>query len=64
MKTIYKFALLFFVIVMAFNLYVIDWNLGFMADENTKFLISAGASLLGILAIFVMDTWGKLAKKN
>ncbi|WP_245946049.1 hypothetical protein [Bergeyella zoohelcum] len=64
MKTIHKIALVFFVIVLGFNLYVLDWNLGFMADENTKFLVSAGASVLGIFGVLIMDTWGKLAKKN
>lgn len=64
MKTIYKVILVLFVIVLGINLYAFDWQLGFLHDGNTLFLLSASASLLGIIATLILGTWNQLAQKN
>lgn len=46
------------------NLYAIDWSLGIMDDENTKFIFSISAAILGILLTFVMNTWSHLRQKK
>ena len=61
MKTIYKIFLALLVIFIGFNLYAIDWSLGFMADENSKFIFSLGSGIIGIFLVFILDTWSKLS---
>ena len=64
MQTLYKIFLVLFVIFIGFNLYVIDWNLGFMHEENAKFLLSASAGIVGLILVFVLNTWSKLGVKS
>ena len=60
MQTIYKVFLIIFILFLGINLYAIQWHLGFMNDENTKYIFSIAAALLGILLVFVLNTWSKL----
>ena len=60
MRTVYKVFLIIFIILAAINIYAIDWSLGFMHNENSKFLFSAGAAILGIVGVFVLNTWSKI----
>lgn len=64
MKTIYKIFLILFILFIGLNLYAIDWSLGIMDDENTKFIFSISAAILGILLTFVMNTWSHLRQKK
>lgn len=64
MQTFYKIFLVLLVISVGFCFYGIDWNLGFMHEENTKFLISIAAGLLGVILVFVMNTWSRLSPSN
>lgn len=64
MKTVYKVFLVLFIVFLGVNLYVIDWKLGVMHEENTTLLISLVASILGLLLVFVLNTWSKLADKK
>ncbi|WKS96077.1 hypothetical protein [Riemerella columbina] len=64
MKTIYKIFLILFILFIGLNLYAIDWSLGIMDDENTKFIFSISAAILGILFTFVMNTWSHLRQKK
>lgn len=64
MTTLYKIFLAVFIIFLGVNLYAIDWKLGFFNSENTKFLFSIVAAILGILLTFVLNTWRKLAEKK
>lgn len=64
MKTVYKIFLVLFVVFIAVNLYAIDWGLGFMDEENTKFLFSIAAAVIGLILVFVLNTWSRLAEKN
>ncbi|MEJ8598126.1 hypothetical protein JSO62_05410 [Riemerella anatipestifer] len=64
MKLVYKIFLVLFIVFIGLNLYAIDWELGFMDNENTKFVFSISAALLGVLLVFVLNTWSKLAPKK
>ena len=64
MTTLYKIFLAVFIIFLGVNLYAIDWKLGVFSSENTKFLFSIVAAILGILLTFVLNTWRKLAEKK
>ena len=64
MTTLYKIFLAVFIVFLGVNLYAIDWKLGFFNSENTKFLFSIVAAILGILLTFVLNTWRKLAEKK
>ncbi|MDY3345347.1 hypothetical protein PG593_10620 [Riemerella anatipestifer] len=64
MKLLYKIFLVLFVVFIGLNLYAIDWELGFMDNENTKFVFSISAALLGVLLVFVLNTWSKLSPKK
>ncbi len=64
MQTLYKVFLVLFVIFIGFSLYAIDWNLGFMHEENSKFVLSLAAGILGIILVFVLNTWSKLSVKK
>ncbi|MDY3520935.1 hypothetical protein PG614_04595 [Riemerella anatipestifer] len=64
MKLVYKIFLVLFVVFIGLNLYAIDWELGFMDNENTKFVFSISTALLGVLLVFVLNTWSKLSPKK
>ncbi len=64
MQTFYKIFLVIFLILIGFNLYVFEWDLGVMHEENSKFILSISAAIIGIVLIFVMNTWSKLSVKN
>lgn len=64
MQTIYKVFLILFIIFIAANLYFFQWDLGFWHEENTKFIMSIGAALVGILLVYVLNTWSKLSAKK
>jgi hypothetical protein len=64
MKTVYKVFLVLFFVFLGVNIFVIDWKLGFFHPDNTTLLISLAASLLGLLFVFVLHTWSKLAEKK
>ncbi|WP_417431278.1 hypothetical protein [Halpernia sp.] len=61
MKTVYKIFLALFVIFIAINFYVINWEAGFFAGENSTFIFSIAAGLVGIFIVFVLNTWSKLS---
>ena len=63
MKTFYKVFLIIFIVFTLINLYAIDWSLGFMNDENTKYVFSIAAAILGILLVVVLNTWSKLKSR-
>lgn len=64
MQLFYKIFLALFVIFIGFNLYVIEWNLGFWHEENSKFILSMSAGILGIIVVFVLHFMSKLARKK
>ena len=64
MKTFYKVFLVLFIIFIAINLYAIDWHLGFLNDENTQYMFSISAGILGIIVVYILHSWSKLAEKK
>lgn len=64
MTLFYKIALVLFILFFAFNMWAIDWHLNVLHPENSKFIFSAAASLLGVFAVIILNTWRKLSPKN
>lgn len=64
MQTIYKIFLVLFIVFIGFNLYVIDWQLGFFHEENAQFLLSAAAGVIGLVLVFIMNVWSKIGTKK
>ena len=64
MQLFYKIFLALFIIFIGFNLYVVDWNLGFWHEENAKFIFSGSAAVLGIIVLLVLNTMSKLSVKK
>ena len=64
MKTFYKIFLALFIIFIGVNLYAIDYNISIMDNENSKFLFSIASGLLGIIVVYILHTWSKLAEKQ
>lgn len=48
-------------VFLGINLYAIDWELGIQHEENTKYLVSASASVIGAMVVLVMNMWRKLS---
>ncbi|WP_442905621.1 hypothetical protein [Kaistella sp.] len=53
-----------FVIFIGFNLYAMEWQLGFWHEENAKCILSISAAIVGILVVFVMHTLSRFAAKK
>lgn len=64
MKRFYLIFLILFLVFIGFNLYSIDWQLGFMHEENSKFILSMSAGIVGVFAVFVLNMWSKLSVKK
>lgn len=64
MQTIYKVFLGLFIVFIGFNIYAIDWNLGFMNEENATFVFSLAAGVIGLMFVFVLHSWSKLSLKR
>ena len=64
MNNFYKAVIVLFLLFIGINLYGITWELGFMHEENGKFVMAIGASLLAIILVFVLNTWSKLSVKR
>ncbi|WP_027377769.1 hypothetical protein [Kaistella palustris] len=64
MQLFYKIFLILFVIFIGFNLYVMEWDLGFWHEENAKFIFSISAAVVGIIIVGIMHQMSKLSAKN
>ena len=64
MQRFYKIFLALFIVFIAINLYVIEWDLGFWDEENSKFILSMSAGVLGIIIVLVMHMMSRLAVKR
>ncbi len=60
MQTFYKIFLLLFVIFIGINIYGINWNESLLGEDNSKFIFSIAASILGIIVVVIMSNWQKL----
>lgn len=64
MKTFYKVFLVLFIIFIGINIYAIDWKSDLFDEDNTKFLFSLSAGVLGIIVVYILHNWSKLAEKK
>ena len=64
MQKFYKVFLVVFIVFAAINIKAIDWELGLTEEDNLKFVFSAIASILGIILLFVLNTWSKIGVKK
>ncbi len=64
MQLFYKIFLALFVIFIGINLYVIEWPLGFLAEENSIFVLSMSAAIVGIIVVFILHTLSTLSAKK
>ena len=64
MQLFYKIFLALFVIFIGFSLYSMEWQLGLWAEENSVFILSISAAVLGIIILFVLNTMSRLAVKK
>ena len=64
MQLFYKIFLALFVIFFGINLYVIEWPLGFLAEENSTFVLSMSAAIVGIIVVFILHTLSTLSSKK
>nr|WP_315029575.1 hypothetical protein [uncultured Chryseobacterium sp.] len=65
MQKFYKVFLVVFIVFIAINLYAINWQADILGDEdNLKFVFSAAAAAIGLILLFVMDTWSRIGAKK
>ena len=64
MHLYYKIFLALFVIFIGFNIHSLDWDLGLWHEENSKFILSFAAAVIGIIGVFVLHTMSKFAAKK
>jgi hypothetical protein len=64
MQKFYKVFLVVFVIIIGINVYAIDFNTDLLSEDNLKFVFSIGAGMLGVILLFVMNTWSKVGVRK
>lgn len=64
MQNVYKIFLVLFIVFIGFNLYAFDWERGILHEDNTRYLFSMVAAIVGILVVYVLNTWSKLPAKK
>ncbi|MDO5616624.1 MAG: hypothetical protein Q4G16_10560 [Cruoricaptor ignavus] len=64
MQTIYKVFFAIFVVFIGLNFYAINWKIGVMHEDNTKFLFSISAGIIGAILVFILNFWSKLLPKR
>lgn len=64
MQLYYKIFLILFIIFIGFNFYAMEWPLGFWHEENSKFILSMSAGVVGIIVVLILNMMSKLAVKK
>jgi len=64
MQKFYKVFLVVFVIIIGINVYAIDFNTDLLSEDNLKFVFSIGAGAIGLILLFVMNTWSKVGVRK
>jgi len=62
MKRFYKILLIVLIAFTCINIYAINWDLGIFNKENDKFWFSISTGIIGIILIFILNSWSKLNK--
>ncbi len=64
MQKFYKVFLVVFIVFTAINLYAVDWQTDILSEDNLKFIFSALSAVIGLILLFVMNTWSKIGVKK
>lgn len=64
MQKFYKVFLILFIVFIAINLYAIDWQTNLLSEDNLKFVFSIASAVIGLILLFVMNTWSKIGVKK
>lgn len=64
MQKFYKVFLILFIVFIAINLYAIDWQSDLLSEDNLKFVFSIASAVIGLIIVFVMNTWSKIGVKK
>lgn len=64
MQKFYKVFLVVFVIIIGINVYAIDFSTDLLSEDNLKFVFSIGAGVIGLILLFVMNTWSKVGVRK
>ena len=64
MQKFYKVFFILFIVFTAINLYAIDWQTDILSEDNLKFVFSIASAVIGLIVVFVMNTWSKIGVKK
>lgn len=64
MQKFYKVFLVLFIVFIAINLYALDWQSDILSEDNLKFVFSIASAVIGLIILFVMDTWSRIGVKK
>ncbi|MDR2238770.1 MAG: hypothetical protein LBE92_21865 [Chryseobacterium sp.] len=64
MQKFYKIFLVIFIVFIAINIYAIDWQTDILSEDNLKFVFSIASAVIGLILLFVLDTWSKIGVKK
>jgi hypothetical protein len=64
MQKFYKVFLVLFIVFIAINLYALDWQADMLSEDNLQFVFSIASALIGLILLFVMNTWSKVGVRK
>ncbi|WP_294199084.1 MULTISPECIES: hypothetical protein [Chryseobacterium] len=64
MQKFYKVFLVVFIVFIAINVYALDWQSDMLSEDNSKFVFSIASAVIGLMLLFVMNTWSKVGVKK
>ncbi|CAA7196862.1 MULTISPECIES: hypothetical protein [Chryseobacterium] len=64
MQKFYKVFLILFIVFIAVNLYALDWSSEVLSEDNLKFVFSIASAVIGLILLFVLDTWSRIGVKK
>ncbi|GAA4158435.1 hypothetical protein J3D55_003734 [Chryseobacterium ginsenosidimutans] len=64
MQKFYKVFLVLFIVFIAINLYALDWQADMLSEDNLQFVFSIASALIGLILLFVMNTWSKIGVRK
>lgn len=64
MQKFYKVFLVLFIVFIAVNLYALDWQSEVLSEDNLKFVFSIASAVIGLVLLFVLDTWSRIGVKK
>ncbi|MEY8759569.1 hypothetical protein [Chryseobacterium tongliaoense] len=64
MQKFYKVFLVLFIVFIAVNLYALDWQSEILSEDNLKFVFSIASAVIGLILLFVLDTWSRIGVKK